>query len=106
MSELNPDQFNGIVLYHGSDADIPIGDVVEARGSWVAGKYRTEPEHRKAFATVSMREAGGWGKNIYQVEYQDGETPREVPDVEGARRFTSQKGFRIIAKINRKRYGL
>jgi hypothetical protein len=84
-------------LYHGSDAEIPVGDTVEARGSYVNGEYLTEPEHRKAFATVSPQEAKGWGKNVYRVVYHEDESPREVPDAD-IPRLTSKKGFRVVGK--------
>ena len=84
-------------LYHGSDADLAIGDVVEPRGSFVNGKYSTEPELRVAYATGEPKEAKGYGKNVYRVAYQPDEMPTEIPDAPNFR-VKSSKGFKVIDK--------
>lgn len=87
-------------LFHGSDADLKPGDIVEARGSYIDGNYSTAPEHRIAFASTNHNEAGDYGKHLYEVKYHEDEEPEAVPGM-GRSRFVSRKGFKVVKKIKR-----
>lgn len=85
-------------MFHGSNADIPVGGVIEPRGGYVDGKYSAEPENRMAFATDDYREAGDFGEHIYQVEPMEGDNIEEsMPG-----RYISRKGFKVLEKSNYK----
>ena len=86
-------------LFHGTKAELQPGDIVEARGSYIKGKYSTDPKDRRAFATPSISEATSYGLNVYEVKYQDTEKPVDYLDAPGPR-FLSAKGFVVVGKLD------
>lgn len=92
-------------LYHGTTADLNPGDIIEPRGNWINGKYSTEPEDRRAYASGDPDEAREWGAKkggkakVYRVAYQPDETPNRVPDTD-APRYTSRQGFKVIERAD------
>lgn len=88
-------------LYHGTTADLNPGDIIEPRGNWINGKYSTEPDDRRAYASGSPDEAREWGAKkegkakVYRVAYQPDETPDRVPDTDSPR-YKSRQGFKVM----------
>ena len=95
------EEFHGARLFHGTDAELNPGDIVEPRAN-----YRTL---REAYATDNIRNARYFGEHVYEVapvdpsEHLGPNWMDQYDDEPRMREYTSSKGFTVVRKVRGKK---